>query len=261
VILFIGFNEWIGLILLQLDSMVHAGSHVIVFDSQSKEDREEEIEKMHRDWDSPFKNIRVTHVEGKFACHYELEDLLGNPIEKDRLELVHEVKRVFVLLPKMYALNVAGACALTMAAQVREIMSDHGVSKVPVIPQVSDLQTSVALEGAGMWDCVSTSDLEAKLVAMHMANPLLGRLMRQLTSDEDASFMICQLADDYAAISFHQVSQIVMRRRLILLGWTAHMYDHDRARMIKPPEQARGTSLEIATRQALGTEQRYRRDR
>jgi hypothetical protein len=235
VILFLGFNEWIGLILLQLDSMVQFGSHVIIFDSQSKVDREGEFEKMHRDWDSSFTNIRVTHVEGTLACHYELEDLLGKPIEEDRPELVHDVKRVFVLLPKAHALNVAGACVLTMAAQVRATMLDHGVSNVPVIPQVSNLQTRLACEGAAMWDCVSTSELEAKLLAMHVSNPVLGRLMRQLTSDDDASFMICRLDDDYAAISFHQMSHIVMLRRMVLLGWTAQTDGLDRARMILNP--------------------------
>jgi len=227
-IIILGWNEWTATVLIELDRILPPCSQAIVFDRKEVGSRNETMRTAQRNWKRSLQNIEVKNVEGQLGSYWQLEEKLTAPLEAGRRPPLEEAKTVFVLARQDTTPEKADAYAVTTILHIRDIMRKHGLHNpdVSFVPQISGSRTHPVCKGAGISDYVSTSDLMAKVLAVHAVDTRIGSLLDILVSGTQAEIGIRKLEDYLGAqavpesVSFFDAARLTGLRGDVLLGWT-----------------------------------------
>lgn len=231
-VIFLGWNEWTGMMVLDLDAMVPPGSKVIIFAPQEAQPRDEKIQRVQRNYNHKLENLEVINVQGNLGSHWQLEDMMTKPLEEGRPPPLAGASRIFVLVGQEVAAEEADAFSLTTILHIHDILRRWNLQEVVrIVPQSVDRRSNAVFKGAGIRDYVSTSELMARVLAMWAVDVRVGRVLDSLLSHEDPHVDVIPLeeycdeeaggqADLPQTITFFRASEMVAEHGEVLIGWT-----------------------------------------
>jgi len=193
-IVVLGWNNAIGALLVEMDHVVARGSEVVVYSPRAVAEREQFIKASQIRRGYQYRNITVSHQQGKLGARYMLE---GLPLEK--------TNRIFILAENSAASAwEADGQTIAVILQVRDILQMRAlealqVERRSIIPQILDRSAEDAIRHSGLYDCIDSSTLAARVLASICETPALGSVLQAILSEEGARFCIRELRDFLAS--------------------------------------------------------------
>jgi hypothetical protein len=222
-IIVIGWNDSIGIMLLELDLMVPPSTTMLILAPKSTQEREEYLRKAFRRRNREPKNItNIKHVEGMLGSRFQLEDL---PIP------LEEASRIFIIADNEDSKSVQETDARTVVTilQIRDILSKKGMSKsIPVIPEMRSPETEKNCFAVQASDFIDTSGLPAQVLAMIAYQPQIKGVLEEIMSEASSVAFSVRNLKDYmppgeplpTSFNFFQASSWVRVSGDVLVGWT-----------------------------------------
>lgn len=221
-VLILGWNENIGVILLDLDNEVAAGSRIVILSNRPVAEREAFISKVQARWQTTFRNLtKFEHVQGNMGSRYQLDEL---PIP------VHEATRVIILCEQgAWSTNAeSDACTITATLQIREIFAKHKVKHIPIVSEIKDASCETHCHKVGITDFVNSSLLPAQMLATITHRPILEQVMYDIISTDGTVFVTTCAISEYmlptdpppTSFNFWEASALVAQSGDVLLGWS-----------------------------------------
>jgi len=218
-ILIIGWNEIIGVMLLELDQMVAEGTEVLILASKPCDMRDAFIVKVQHRWDTEFRHItKFHHVVGTLGSRFQLDEL---PIP------VEDATRIFILADED-APNpeYADACTVATIMQIRDILLIKGKGNdIPIIPEIRDALTENICVSVKASDFIDSSGLPAQVLAMMAYQPRIADVLEEIISENGSVSFAIRKLEKYCSpvpseISFFQAKDIVAQAGDALVGWS-----------------------------------------
>mmetsp|Transcript_30106 Transcript_30106/g.82731 ORF Transcript_30106/g.82731 Transcript_30106/m.82731 type:complete len:821 (+) Transcript_30106:62-2524(+) len=221
-LLFIGWNDNIGIMLLEIDAHVARGSQVVILSEQSEEEREKYLRVVLARFGKKFYNITsIKQVEGRVCSRFQLEEL---PIK------VQNMSRIFVLGDQDGDAKSASSDARTICAtmQVRELLAESRVKDVPIISEFKDMKLERLCHDVKVSDFVDSSGIPAQLLAMTAYDPSILPVLFAILDPLEMQLQIRSLQDYFpvgepipTSLSFIDAMSIAHNSDEVLLGWSS----------------------------------------
>lgn len=218
-IIILGWNEIVGVMLLELDLMVAAGTEVVILAPKSAETRDSFIQKVQHRWDTKIKHIsKFVHVEGTLGSRFQLDEL-PVPIE--------EASRIFILADEdAPSAQFADACTVATIMQIRDILLHKGRGRdIPIIPEIKDSLTENICVAVKASDFIDSSGLPAQVLAMMSYQPRIADVLDEIISENGSVSFAIRKLDKYclpvpSKLNFFQARDIVAQAGDALVGWS-----------------------------------------
>jgi len=221
-VLIMGWNELIGIILLELDHQVGPNTQVLVVSPKDPETRKQLIERTKKRWNKDFKNItNINHFKGQLGSRSNLNEL-PIPVEK--------ASRIFILADEDAPSNeFADMSTITVILQIRRLLVLRGKPRdVPVVPEIRDSLFERMCLDIKAPDFINSSGVPTQLLAMIACQPRIMSVLDEIISSHGhVRFAIRELAGYVPpgtqipeSLSFMQVSAMVKSSRDLAIGWS-----------------------------------------
>lgn len=218
-IFILGWNEIIGVMLLELDNMVGPGTEVMILAPKPAHVRPAFIEKVQHRWDTTLRNItKFHHIEGTLGSRFQLDEL-PTPIE--------DASRIFILADEDAPDNkYADACTVATILQIRDILLKKGRGNdIPIIPEIRDTLTENICVSVKASDFIDSSGLPAQVLAMMAYQPRIADVLEEIISENGSVSFAIRKLDKYclpvpSELSFFQARDIVAQSGDALVGWS-----------------------------------------
>jgi hypothetical protein len=132
-LIIIGWNELVGILVLELDQLVPPGSELLTLSSNSPDTRSSFLARSQKRFNVTLQNItKIQHIQGELGSRFQLDAL---PIER--------ASRIFILADQHAPTSShADACTLGAVAQIRDILVEKDVSKdIAIVPEILETET------------------------------------------------------------------------------------------------------------------------
>jgi len=218
-IMILGWNEMLGVMLLELDLMVAKGTEVLILAPKPADERDSLIDKVQHRWDTKLKNItKFHHIVGQLGSRFQLDEL-PTPIE--------DASRIFILADEDAPdPQYCDACTVATILQIRDILLNKGLGRdIPIIPEIRDALTENICVSVKASDFIDSSGLPAQVLAMMAYQPRIADVLEEIISENGSVSFAIRKLDKYCLpvpekISFFQARDIVAQAGDALVGWS-----------------------------------------
>jgi hypothetical protein len=265
-ILFVGWSQTVGVMILKLDRVVKKGSKVYSFNSTATSLREQKILFAQERYDETINNIDMVYVEGDLGSRWQLDDL-GDANSKHQYFDWKDITRVFIIMEQAKGDPwKADALSMTIALQLRDTLEKHQNGHIPIVMELQSMHSEEQVKELGFQNYVVSSSIPSKVMATVARQPKLSETLRKVFSNIGNPVTLRRL-DEYIPLNilmksigaspniqtmeeleecdqsdlavfnqklmfnFFQLSAIVAMSGDVLIGWTElegeHHYEHD----------------------------------
>jgi hypothetical protein len=219
-IIIIGWNEIVGVMLIELDQMVAEGTEVLILAPKDAQMRDKFIDKVQHRWDTTLKHIsKFHHIVGQLVSRFQLDEL---PIP------IEDASRIFILADEDAPdPQYADACTVATILQIRDILlrKGHVGKDIPIIPEIRDALTENICVSVKASDFIDSSGLPAQVLAMMAYQPRIADVLEEIISENGSVSFAIRKLENYCEpvpteISFFQARDIVAQAGDALVGWS-----------------------------------------
>jgi len=217
-VVIIGWNESIGAIMFELDTVVvGAGSKVIIYSPKAEYDRTLFLENAQRRRSHRHQNITVEQRTGPLGARLHLEDL---PLEN--------TSKIMILADDSASTSAeADGHTIAVMLQVLDILAERtgNASSAVIVPQLLDRMSHTACEHLGILDFIDSNVLSAGIMALVSQSPQLNVVISEILSGS-CQIRIAELgeylsASNFAAgVTFDEAAGAAAAVGEIALGWS-----------------------------------------
>jgi hypothetical protein len=225
----IGWNDDIGLMLLELDGGVAPHTKVQILAPTPTDERDALISLVQNRESQKLVNLEVIqHIEAPLNSRYALENL-PFPVELS--------SRIFILAhgeaPSVQDADTSSVCTLL---QIRDLLQSRGVqTKLPMVMTIRDPSTAACCEAISTSDFIDMSSLPSQIVAMIAYEPRIACVLDEMISDKGSVHFNIKCISSYMKrgdaplpdeLNFFEVCSIVSKHsRDLAVGWSVPSHE------------------------------------
>lgn len=187
-IIIIGWSSLVGVLLVELDRVLPAGSRAIILASVDLDHRNYVVKRAQSRWQRPLTNITdINHVHGVVGSRFQLEQLA-----------IKDASRIFILSDQESDIKNADGLTVVAIMQIRDIMANSNMtSNIPIVPEIRDNKTESQCKRCSISDYVDSSDLPIQVLTAIALEPKRKLVLKDILSEDGTVNFSVRLLQDY----------------------------------------------------------------